>query len=70
MEIKEYPNNPSTSAIQKIRVLATKMLLMDGELYRRSVSREFLRCIGPKEALLFMAEAHEGIVVPIKGDEQ
>ena len=43
---------------------------MDGELYKKALSGELLRCIGPKEAILVMAEAHEGITGAHQGDKK
>ena len=34
---------------------------MDGQLYRRSYSYPFLKCVGPTEARLVLQEIHEGV---------
>jgi hypothetical protein len=38
---------------------------MSDELYRRTADDILLKCLGPSDAILAMAEVHEGIVVPI-----
>jgi hypothetical protein len=38
-----------------------KYVLMSGELYHRTVNDVLLKCLGPGDAILAMAEVHEGI---------
>ena len=57
----DYLQNPSCLVDRKIRRWAFKFILVDGELYRRMVDDVLLKCLGPDQARLAMAEVHEGI---------
>jgi hypothetical protein len=57
----DYFHNPSSSVDRKVRRWALKFVLDDGELYRRTADDLLLKCLGPDQARLAMAEVHEGI---------
>jgi hypothetical protein len=57
----DYLHNPSNSVDRKIRRWALKFVLDDGALYRWSADDLLLKCLGPDQARLAMAEVHEGI---------
>jgi hypothetical protein len=44
-----------------VRRTTSKYVLMDDELYRRTVNDVLLKCLGPDDAILAMTEVHEGI---------
>ncbi|XP_050233412.1 uncharacterized protein LOC126681899 [Mercurialis annua] len=46
---------------RRIRMLATNYVILADELYKRCREGLLFRCVGPKEAMLVMAEVHEGI---------
>jgi hypothetical protein len=46
---------------RNVRRMAFKYVLMSDELYRRMVDDILLKCLGPSDAILAMAEVHEGI---------
>ncbi|XP_030936484.1 uncharacterized protein LOC115961687 [Quercus lobata] len=48
-------------AIRKLKVQATRFVLIKDVLYKRGFSRPYLRCLGMKEADYVMKEVHEGI---------
>ena len=45
---------------RKLRVRATKFVLMDNVLYKRGFSQPYLRCLNPKESLYVPRDVHEG----------
>jgi hypothetical protein len=57
----DYLHNPSSLVDRKIRQWALKFVLDNGELYRQTVDDLLLKCLGPDQARLAMAEVHEGI---------
>jgi ribonuclease HI len=57
----DYLRDPSCSVDRKVRRWAFKFTLVDGELYRRTADDLLLKCLGPDQARLAMAEVHEGI---------
>ncbi|XP_050233002.1 uncharacterized protein LOC126681503 [Mercurialis annua] len=46
---------------RRLRTLALSYVVLAGELYKKGFEGILFRCIGPKEAMLAMAEVHEGI---------
>ena len=58
--------NPGGVKDRKLRLLATQFVMYEGELYKKSSDGLLLRCLGKDEAMLVMAEVHEGIVVLIR----
>ena len=62
--IIEYLKNPATdtkSESVKLRIRATRYILIDDILYKKSFSFPYLRCLGPDEAHYVLREIHEGI---------
>ena len=51
----------SKEATRKLKVQATRFILIKDVLYKRGFSRPFLRCSSPEEANYIMREVHEGI---------
>ena len=48
-------------ATRKLKVQVACFILIKDVLYKRSFSRPYLRCLGPKEADYVMKEVYEGI---------
>ena len=48
-------------AIRKLKVQATRFVLIKDVLYKRGFSHPYLRCLGMEEADYVMKEVHEGI---------
>jgi hypothetical protein len=44
-----------------VRRTTFKYILIDNELYRQTLGDVFLKCLGPDDAILAMAEVHEGL---------
>ena len=48
-------------AARKLKVQASRFVLIKDVLYKRGFSRPYLRCLGQEEANYVMREVHEGI---------
>ena len=48
-------------AARKLKVQASRFVLIKDVLYKRGFSRPYLRCLVPEEAEYVMREVHEGI---------
>jgi hypothetical protein len=59
--IINYLQNPSVRTDRNVRHTTINYVLMSDELYRRTVNDVLLKCLGPGDAILVMAEVHEGI---------
>jgi ribonuclease HI len=59
--ITNYLRNPSIRTNKNIRHTTFKYVLISDELYRRTVNDVLLKCLGPDDAILSMAEVNEGI---------
>jgi hypothetical protein len=59
--IIDYLRNPSVRTNKNVRRTTFKYVLMSDELYHGTVNDVLLKCLGPGDALLAMAEVHEGI---------
>jgi hypothetical protein len=59
--IINYLRNLCVKADRNVRRTTFKYVLMDDEFYRRSINDVLLKCLGPNDAILVMAEVHEGI---------
>ena len=53
-EIVDYLKNHSKKVNQRIRFQATKYVLLEGELYYRTIDGVFLRCLDKEEAKVLM----------------
>ena len=59
--IINYLRNPDVRTNRNVRRTTFKYVLMSDELYRRTVNDVLLKCLGPGDAILAIAEVHEGI---------
>jgi hypothetical protein len=57
----KYLQDPKGMSDRKVRRWALKFILDGDELYRRTADDLLLKCLGPAQARLVMAEVHEGI---------
>ena len=48
-------------AVRKLKVQASRFILIKDVLYKRGFSRPYLRCLVPEEAEYVMREIHKGI---------
>jgi len=60
-EIIDYLKDPSKKVERRIRFQATKYVLLEDELYYRTIDGILLRCLGDDEAKSLMGEIHEGV---------
>jgi len=58
-EIMDYLRDPSRNAERRVRFQATKYVLLEEELYYRTIDGVLLKCLGDDEARSLMAEIHE-----------
>jgi hypothetical protein len=61
MPLITYLRNPSVKTDRGVWWTTFKYVLIDKELYRRTPSDIFLKCLGRDDDKLAMIEAHEGI---------
>jgi ribonuclease HI len=59
--IIDYLQDPSWKVDRKVRWLAFKFTLVDGDLYRRTANDLLLKCLDSDQAKVAMGEVHEGI---------
>jgi ribonuclease HI len=60
-EIVDYLKDPSQKVSRKLRYKAIKFVLLDDNLFYKSLDGVLLRCLGPEEAKKMMSEVHDGI---------
>jgi ribonuclease HI len=60
-EVTDYLRDPSKKVDQKIRFQATKYVLLEGELYYRTVDGVLLKCLSKEDSKVLMGEIHEGV---------
>ena len=60
-EIVEYLENPSKKVSRRIRLQATKYVLLERELYYRTIDGVLLRCLDKEEAKVLMGEIHDSV---------
>ena len=60
-EIIDYLKDPSKKVNRKIRIQAIKYVLLEGDLYYRTIDEVFLKCIDKEEANVLMGEIYEGV---------
>ena len=60
VEIADYLKNPSQKVTRKLRYKSTKYVLLDDQLYYKTVDGVSLKCLN-EEAKVLMGEVHEGI---------
>ena len=61
VEITDYLKNPSQKVTRKLRYKSTKYVLLDDQLYYKTVDGVLLKCLNQEEAKVLMGEVHEGI---------
>jgi hypothetical protein len=61
--IIEYLQDPSHKVDRKIRRLAFKFTLVEGELYHRTTDDLLFKCLNSDQTKVAMGEVHEGICV-------
>ncbi|XP_059671032.1 uncharacterized protein LOC132316573 [Cornus florida] len=60
--IVNFLKNPDPKADRKLKIKALKFVMIDGDLFRKSIKDDLLlRCVSKKEAMKVMGETHEGI---------
>jgi len=60
-EIIDYLKDPSKKVERRVRFQATKYVLLEEELYYRTIDGVFLKCFGDDESRSLMGEIHEGV---------
>ena len=60
-EIVEYLKDPSKKVETKVRFQAIKYVLLEEELYYRTIDGVLLKCIDKEEAKVLICEIHEGV---------
>jgi len=60
-EIIDYLNDPSRKVERRVRFQATKYVLLEEELYYRTIHGVLLKCLGEDESKSLMGEIHEGV---------
>jgi len=57
-DIIDYLKDPSKNVVRRIRFQATKYVLLEDELYYRTIDGVLLKCLGNDEAKSLMGEIH------------
>ena len=60
-EIADYLRDPSKKVERRVRFQATKYVLLDDELYYRTLDGVLLRCLSNDESKSLMGVIHEGV---------
>ena len=60
-EIVDYLKDPYKKVERRVRFQATKYVLLDDELYYRTIDGVLLRCVSSDESKSLMGEIHEGV---------
>ena len=60
-EIVDYLEDPSNKVSRRIRFQATKYVLLEGELYYRTIDGVLHRCLDKEEAKVLIGEIQEGV---------
>ena len=60
VEIADYLKNPSQKVTRRLRYKLTKYVLLDDQLYYKTVNGVLLKCLN-QEVKVLMGEVHEGI---------
>ena len=61
IEIADYLRNPSRKVTRKLRYKSTKYVLLNNQLYYKTVDGVLLKCLDQQEAKVLMGEVHEGV---------
>jgi len=60
-EIIDYQKDPSKKVERRVWFQATKYVLLEDELYYRTIDGVLLKCLGNDEAKSLIGEIHEGV---------
>ena len=60
-EIMDYLINPSQKVSRKLRYNSIKYVLLDDQLYYKTIDGVLLKCLNPEDAKVLMGEVHEGV---------
>jgi len=60
-EIIDYLKDPSKKVERRFRFQATKYVLLEEELYYRTIDGVLLKCLSNDESKSLMGEIHEGV---------
>ena len=61
VEIADYHKNPSQKVTRKLRYKLTEYVLLDDQLYYKTIDGVLLKCLNQEEGKVLMGEVHEGI---------
>ena len=56
-----YLRNPSQKVSRKLRYKSIKYVLLDEQLYYKTIDGVLLRCMSQEDAKVLMGEVHEGV---------
>ena len=57
----DYFRNPSQKVSWKLRYKSIKYVLLDEQLYYKTINGVLLRCLSQEDAKVLMGEVHEGV---------
>ena len=57
----DYLKNPSQKVSKKLRYKSIKYVLLDNQLYYKTVDGVLLKCLNLEDAKVLMDEVHEGV---------
>ena len=60
-EITDYLKDPSKKVNRRIRFQASKYVLLEGELYYRTIDGVLMKCLSKEDSKVLMGEIHEGV---------
>ena len=60
-EIMDYLKNPSKKVSKKLRYKSIKYVLLDDQLYYKTIDGVLLKCLNSEDAKVLMGEVHEGV---------
>jgi len=60
-EIMNYLRNPSQKVSRKLRYKSIKYVLLDEQLYYKTINGVLLRCLSQEDAKVLMGEDHEAV---------
>ena len=61
VEIADFLRDPSQKVTKKLRYKSIKYVLLDDQLYYKTVDGMLLKCLNQEEAKVLMGEVHKGI---------
>ena len=60
-EITDYLKTPSQRVSRKLRYKSIKYVLLDDQLYFKTIDGVLLKCLNQEDAKVLMGEVHEGV---------